>query len=82
MPSRRNAWASFFVLVAFHGAALHLISQDTRDRCLFGVDVMTQQGCTIDQKKSKFVVLIHTFSNPIAEWRQICHFFPFGTSAA
>lgn len=24
VPSRRNAWASFFVLVVFHGAALHL----------------------------------------------------------
>lgn len=38
VPSRRNAWASMFVLVAFHEAALHVIGQDTRERCLFGVD--------------------------------------------
>lgn len=30
--SRRNAWASFFIRVVFHGAVLHLIVQVTRDR--------------------------------------------------
>lgn len=69
VPSRRNAWASFFMepfcilLFRLHATIDNSVWTLWRSRAARLIE------------KSKFAVLIHTFNNLIAKCQQICRFF-------